>query len=60
MNNEDKMWTLIVGMAVSIFCFSFGIGKLFQPAFGWIFAGCGYGCLTFVTFWFCNYLNKDN
>ncbi len=59
MNNDDKMWTFIVGITISIFCFSFGIAKLTTVANGWIFAGCGFGCFTFIIFWFDNYLNKD-
>ena len=50
MNNDDKLTTFIILTFISIFCFSFGIVKLTQPAIGWIFAGCGYGSLTFIIF----------
>jgi len=60
MNSDDKLTVFIVLTFISIFCFSFGIAKLTQPATGWIFAGCGYGCFTFVIFWFNEYLNKGD
>jgi len=58
MNSEDKMWTFMILTFISIFCFSFGIGKLVSVGVGWIFAGTSYFCFTFIIFWFNKYIDK--
>ena len=58
MSNDDKMLTFIVFMVISIFCFSFGIGKIFIVGIGWIVAGCGYGSLIIFIFIYNKYLEK--